>query len=126
MIELLLIGSFSFADTGLEQFLEAISFVESNHNDNAIGDNGKAIGRYQIHKAYWIDARMNYGGYQNVKDSKYSRQVMLRYWKRYCPKALANRDYQHLARVHNGGPKGHLRKCTLYYWHKVERELNVK
>ena len=37
-------------------FLDAICKVESNCNPSAVGDNGNAIGAYQIWKSYWKDA----------------------------------------------------------------------
>jgi hypothetical protein len=48
---------------------------------------------------------------------------MLAYFARYAPKALESKDWQTLARVHNGGPKGHTKKATLGYWAKVQKEL---
>lgn len=50
-------------------------------------------------------------------------KVMLGYWRRYCPKALASGDYETLARVHNGGEHGASRESTLRYWKKVKMKL---
>jgi hypothetical protein len=36
--------------------LEAIRQVESHGNPNLVGDNGKAIGSFQIWRTYWQDA----------------------------------------------------------------------
>ena len=51
-----------------EKLLDALIQVESNGNDKAIGDNGKAIGCLQIWKIYWTDAveRSGLGG--NYRD----------------------------------------------------------
>jgi TfoX/Sxy family transcriptional regulator of competence genes len=53
--------------------------------------------------------------------------IILAYWRRYCPSALARGDVQTLARVHNGGPKWYAtakrRAATLTYWRKVQVEL---
>lgn len=40
-------------------FLEALSYVESNHRDDAVGDNAASIGRYQIKQALWLDISSN-------------------------------------------------------------------
>ncbi len=48
---------------------------------------------------------------------------MVRYWRRYCPRALAQGDWQTLARVHNGGPRGHRKPATHAYWSKVRRAM---
>ena len=46
------------------ELVNAIIQVESSGNDDAIGDNGKAIGCLQIWQPYWFDAteRSNIGG----------------------------------------------------------------
>lgn len=38
------------------KLLRAISSVESNHDFKAIGDNGKALGAWQMHAAAWDEA----------------------------------------------------------------------
>ncbi len=40
------------AEATFEDLLDAIEWVESRGDANAVGDNGKAIGAYQIHKIY--------------------------------------------------------------------------
>ena len=99
-------------------FLHAIGTVESGHDDNAVGDGGASLGRYQIQRAYWIDSRIP-GRYEQVKDKAYAERVMLAYFKRYAPKALDAGDWETLARIHNGGPRGHRKAATLPYWAKV-------
>ena len=107
----------------MKKFFHALSAVESNHNDNAIGDNGRALGRYQIWQVYWQDSRIS-GKYEQVKNKKYAERVMIGYWKRYCPIALKNKDFKTLARIHNGGPKGNKKQATIKYWLKVKKHLN--
>ena len=55
ILGLLLIGTPASAitDADMTKVLSAIRVVESNNNDDAVGDNGKAIGVYQIWKSYW-------------------------------------------------------------------------
>lgn len=51
------------------KFLDALAIVESNNNPNAIGDNGRSRGAYQIQLAVWqdvnksraVDARLPFG-----------------------------------------------------------------
>lgn len=108
------------ASTDVDGILRAISKVESNHNDNAIGDGGKAIGRYQIHKIYWQDA-VQYdpsigGKYEDCKDPVYAQKVVIAYLSRYAP----NWNIDTVSGIHNGGPKGHLKNATKNYRRKVK------
>ena len=109
--------------------LDAIRQVETGgHGDpaNAVGDNGAALGPYQIHQVYWADAVQhdpslvaNGETYQSVRNAAYAERVILAYWSRYAK----SWDAQTLSRIHNGGPKGHVRKATLGYWAKVKAAL---
>ena len=107
------------------QLLDAIMKVESKGDINCKdGDNGKAIGPYQIWKSYWEDA-IEYdhsigGTYQDCRKKDYSEKIIRSYWKRYAP---INATDEQLARIHNGGPKGYKKKCTIKYWKKVEKCL---
>ena len=117
------------ADFNPRQILDAIRAVETGGQRdpaNAIGDGGKALGPYQIHKVYWLDAvqrdpslTANGETYDNVRDAAYAERVMLAYWSRYAP----SYDHETLARIHNGGPRGHKVKGTLGYWEKVKAKL---
>lgn len=112
--------------TDIDQFFYALATVESNHNDEAVGDGGASIGRYQIQKPYWIDATelSRIGGeYKDVKKKEYAEKCMIAYWKRYVPEAWEEKNWEVLAKVHNGGPKGHLKKATQAYWEKVKKHL---
>ena len=114
-----------------EPILDAIERVETGgHADpaNAVGDGGKALGPYQIHRVYWQDAverdlSLVADGqtYDNVRDVAYAERVILAYWSRYA-KAWTHEE---LARIHNGGPKGYVRKATLGYWAKVRAALDL-
>ena len=87
---------------------------------NAVGDAGKSIGPYQIQRAYWLDSGIP-GRWGYVRDCRYAENVMMAYWRRYCPDSLAVRDFEVLARIHNGGPHGHKRTSTSAYWSKVKK-----
>jgi hypothetical protein len=107
-------------------FLDALAQVESGGKDDAVGDGGKAIGRMQIWEIYWTDAvaHANIGGeYVHCKGKAYAERVVVAYLHRYGKKALADKDYEKLARIHNGGPRGHTKRATLKYWRKVEKAL---
>jgi len=107
-------------------FLDALAQVESGGKDDAVGDGGKAIGRMQIWEIYWTDAvaHANIGGeYVHCKGKVYAERVVMAYLHRYGKKALADKNYGKLARIHNGGPSGHRKHATLKYWRKVEKAL---
>lgn len=115
-------------DADTRKFLDAIRRVETgglpNAGKGAVGDKGASIGPYQIQRAYHADARMKAGKYEDCSnDAAYAEQTMLAYFARYAPKALEAKDWETLARVHNGGPKGHTKKATLGYWAKVQKEM---
>ena len=110
----------------LGQILDALRMVETGGEKHggrlSVGDGGGAIGPFQIHRAYWKDTRLR-GRWEDCRDPRYAREVVLAYWKRYCPKALESLDAETLARVHNGGPDGAREPETVKFWKKVEREL---
>ena len=91
-----------------DQFLNVIAKVESNNNPKAVGDNGLAIGAYQIHKAYFLDSQrfdksLRKYKYQNCFDKEVSRKVVIAYLKGHKPIAVRKGDWQTLAKTHNGG-----------------------
>lgn len=105
--------------------LDAIRVVETGAEsdpDNAIGDGGKALGAYQIHRSYWLDATekdpaLRALGYESVTDRGIAERVVIAYLTRYAP----NWKLDTVARIHNGGPKGHLRNSTKEYAAKVAK-----
>ena len=117
------------SDVATEQVLDAIRTVETGGAPDAgrgsNGDGGSAIGPFQIHLEYWKDSGVP-GRYDDCRDLAYARRVVLAYWQRYCPEALATHDVEVLARTHNGGPAGAKRASTLVFWKKVKRELDKK
>ena len=113
-----------------QELINALIIVESNGNDQAVGDNGNAIGALQIWKPYWRDAgeRANIGGqYRDCFTRDYSIQVFDAYMKRYAREAWTNPkkfDAEKVARIHNGGPKGYKKTATIKYWKKVQKTLD--
>lgn len=125
-IIVLMVSASSQAVT-MDQFLDAVRQVETggqaNDGRDAVGDGGRSIGPYQIGRLYWEDSKVP-GRWEDVRDRAYAERVMVAYWARYCPQALKDRDWETLARVHNGGPAGHRKKATLAYWDRVRRIIN--
>ena len=102
-------------------FFRALHVVEtSGRTGPIIGDNGRALGPLQIHRAYHADSRVA-GDYSRVADLDYSKRVVTAYLQRYAPAAWAAGDVVTLARIHNGGPRGHLKPATKAYGDKVAR-----
>ena len=108
--------------------------VESNNNPNAVGDNGNAIGIYQIWKPYWKDAteRSGIGGkYLDCYDRDYADRIVRAYMDRYATAKRLGRPVtqRDIAVMHNGGPravwaKGKKKENLDRYWAKVQKELN--
>ena len=125
----LIISTLANADVP-QRLLNAIRMVESSGNDSAVGDNGNAIGPYQIWRSYWKDAIQfdpSIGGkYEDCFNREYAERIVNAYMDRYAIKRRLGRTptMEDIARIHNGGPNGHRKKATLSYWQKVLRELD--
>ncbi len=103
-----------------DSFWRAIHLVEtSGRTGPIIGDGGKALGPLQIHKSYHKDSRVA-GDYSRVSELDYSKRVATAYLKRYAPAAWKAGDVEVLARVHNGGARGHLKAATKGYGARVK------
>lgn len=107
-----------------DKFVRAIHQVESSGRVGAIlGDNGKAYGPLQIHRACWQDSKIKGVYPDDCSSLAYSKRVMAAYLRRYCPQAVEKQDFQTMARIWNGGTQGHKRSATLGYWEKVKKNL---
>ena len=114
-----------------DALLDALIQVESNGKDDAVGDNGNAIGCLQIWKIYHTDA-VEFSGiggsYKDCYNRAYAKKVVDAYMKRYAREAWTNPskfDAEKVARIHNGGPKGYRKKATEKYWKKVQKVLDA-
>ncbi len=106
-----------------ESFWRALHQVETSGRTGAIlGDNGRSLGPLQISRAYHADSRVA-GDYSQVTDLVYARRVATAYLKRYAPAAWEAGDVETLARIHNGGARGHKKAATLPYAEKVRRAM---
>ena len=102
-----------------ESFWTALHMVEtSGRHGPILGDGGRSLGPLQIGRAYHADSRVP-GDYAQCSDLAYARKVAEAYLQRYAPLAWEAGDVRTLARIHNGGPKGHLKAATLAYADKV-------
>ena len=113
------------------QWLDAVKQVESGGDCTLVGDGGKAIGPYQIHRGYWLDAtaadRTIGGRYEDCVKPEYAERIVNAYMTRHAPK---NATPEQLAKIHNGGPGAMKAKPgTRYarnlaaYWAKVKAKM---
>lgn len=118
-----------------QQILDAIRFVESGNRQNPPdGDDGLAIGPYQIHRIYWRDAvafdpslatepSSRRDQYQRCRDRAYAERTIDAYMRRHAPEAWQQGDGETIARIHNGGPRGRDKTATEGYWRRVRARL---
>ena len=110
-------------DDPMERLLDAIAVVESRDNPGAVGDHGRAVGVYQIHRSYWAEGTEILGvtwNYRDARDPQKARQVVRAYLSYYG----RGKTLLDMARIHNGGPRGHEKAATLAYARKIEHVLN--
>ncbi len=115
---------FTFGD-----LLDAIEWVESKGKVDAIGDDGAAVGAYQIHKIYVDDVNRIWEdlfhddapvfAYSERTSRTMSRWMATIYLKHY------GGTFEEMARKHNGGPQGHKKESTKPYWEKVKARLEA-
>lgn len=116
--------------TDTRAILDAIRTVETGGEsdpDRAIGDKGRALGAYQIHLSYWIDATekdpaLRALGYESVTDRAIAERVVIAYLTRYAP----DWKLETVARIHNGGPRGHKKESTLDYARRVRAAMETQ
>ena len=116
--------------TDTRAILDAIRTVETGGEadpDRAIGDKGKALGAYQIHRCYWLDATekdpaLRALGYESVTNREIAERVVIAYLTRYAP----DWKIDTVARIHNGGPRGHKKDSTLEYARKARAAMETQ
>ncbi len=110
-------------DDPMDRLLDAIALVESRDNPGAVGDHGRALGVYQIHRSYWAEGTEILGvtwKYREARDPQKARQVVRAYLSYYG----RGKTLLDMARIHNGGPRGCEKAATLVYARKIEQVLN--
>jgi hypothetical protein len=108
--------------TTISNLISALIIVESSGNDQAIGDQGRAIGCLQIHKAVVLDVNRITGSHyrhSEMTNRVAARAVCEAYLKHYGRGATT----EQLARRWNGGPTGDRKSATEAYWAKVKKQL---
>ncbi len=91
-----------------EKFFKALGQVESAGNVKAYNKNENAIGIYQIRKLYFIDAQkfnpeLKKYKHKDCFSEQISKQIVLAYFQKYGKNELKNKDWESLAKLHNGG-----------------------
>lgn len=107
----------------LTNLITALIAVESSNNDLAIGDQGRAIGCLQIHKAVVVDVNRFTGSHyrhQDMTNRAQARAVCEAYLTHYGKGCTI----EQLARRWNGGPAGDRKSTTEGYWAKVKKQIN--
>jgi hypothetical protein len=108
--------------TTLSNLISALIIVESSNNDLAVGDQGRAIGCLQIHKAVVLDVNRIIGSHykhSEMTNRAAARAVCQAYLTHYGKGATT----EQLARRWNGGPTGDRKSATEAYWSKVKKHL---
>jgi hypothetical protein len=106
----------------LTNLITALIAVESSGNDLAIGDNGRAVGPLQIHRAVVLDVNRFTGSHyrhQDMTNRAQARAVCEAYLTHYG----RGKSLEEQARIWNGGPQGHKKTVTLAYWRRVQKNL---
>jgi len=114
----------------LLQLIAVLIAVESGGFDGAVGDQGKAYGPLQIHKAVVQDVNRIYGTklrHQDMFDrvtAMATCSAYLRHWgKHYFEKTGRRPSVEVYARIWVGGPNGWKALATDPYWRKVKQRI---
>jgi hypothetical protein len=110
----------------IKTFLFILMTLESSVNPNAIGDDGNAVGAFQIWNCVIEDVNKLYGtSYrpEDRTDKNKSARICFLYLSHYGSKERLGREprVQDWARIWNGGPNGHRKQATKKYWDKFTR-----
>jgi hypothetical protein len=112
-------------------FINALVQVESSGRDDVVGDNGKAVGCLQLWKLYVDDVnricKLRKSKLIFKYNDRYDRVKSVQMTTIYLSHYVGNtKDYEKMARVHNGGPNGHNKQSTLKYWIKVKKAMKYE
>ena len=90
--------------------LDAIEYVESKGNTNAVGDNGQAIGCMQIHPIMVKDVNRILGYIKYILDDRYDRNKSRGMCKVYMNHYCKGMNLEDMAACWVAGPDGYLQK----------------
>jgi hypothetical protein len=112
------------AQVNLDSLLAAFRQIESNGNYKAVGDNGKAWGAYQFHKARWNELAdpKRYGTASNQEQDAAMKKAVYRYWR----DATKHGAKDILAWVANWHNLGHGAEQQTAYVQKFKAALGAK
>ena len=109
---------------GLRLLFDAIFAHESIGGTVLVGDKGKSRGPFHIQRGYWQDGGGDPKTYDRLVDNRAEcERVMLAYFRRYEPEALARENFEALARLHNGGPNWREKPVTVEYWAAAKEKM---
>ena len=109
----------------ISNLISALIIVESSGNDQAIGDNGRALGPLQIHRGVVQDVNRITGSHyrhQDMTNRAQARAVCEAYLKHYVTEKRIGRKptVADFAKVWNSGPDGFKKTCSDKYSAKVQ------
>lgn len=115
-----------------QDLIDALIEVESNGDDNAIGDmhlQNRAHGCLQIRLPVCIDVNNRFGTNIQPEDMLGDRSLSIdtfhKYMSIYATAGRLGREPtdEDCARIWNGGPNGYKSSATLHYWQKVKAAM---
>jgi len=114
-----------------DYLLEALIQVESQGNENAVGDkhlSRPSIGILQIRPIMVREVNRILKKHKVKKkytlEDRYSREKSIEMFYIWQSFHHLNDSDEVIARCWNGGPRGWKRNSTLHYWDKVQSEIN--
>lgn len=133
LIILLTMSLYTIAAEVNHAFLCDLAMVESGVDDAAVNESEGAHGRYQIRQCYLDDANQRLGTSYTLQDMHdphkaeiVVRAYLMRYGESYERRTGQPATDEVLARIHNGGPLGAERDCTLPYLDKYRQLRDLK
>ena len=100
---------------------KAVMQVESGGDPLVVGDGGRAVGAFQIHKIMVAECNRIVVRQKWTMEDRIDPVKSLEMFKTYCLHYWPKGGPEQWARGWNGGPNGPKRASTLDYWRKVNR-----
>lgn len=107
-------------DGDWETLIEALIFVESSGDPDAIGDGGKAVGVLQIHPS-WIDDLRGHG-YDFTLDDRYNREKSIEIFNAYQKIYNPEKSIERAIHLHNPGAGVKYRDRIIENMYKLKNE----